>query len=46
MDELQARAVSGMLFDGMNDDNTPGLFSRVRISHHIQYTPFFLPSIL
>lgn len=46
MDELQARAVSGMLFDGMNDDNTPGLFSRVRIFPHIQYTLFFLLSSL
>lgn len=27
MDTLQAHAVSGMLFAGMNDDNTPDLFS-------------------
>jgi len=46
MDKLQARAVSYMLFDDRNDDNTPGLFSRVRISHHIQYTLFFLFSTL
>ena len=44
--ELQARAVSGMLFDDRNDDNTPGLFSRVRIHPHIQYTLFFLFSTL
>ena len=46
MDKLQAHAVSYMLFDDRNDDNTPGLFSRVRIHHHIQYTFFALFSIL